>query len=152
MRGSSDDKGKLMTKADLTRIGDELGISLPQEYCDLMLSRAEELKAVTYEINGETCTWFEDSLFLNPEDVIDANRIERKPDSGTGCSFPKWWEAYFLIGTDGGGGFYCLRLNGKRGVFVIGSDSGDKPQKVAGSLDKFVEEELEQFREETEEA
>ena len=74
-----------------------------------MLSRAEELKAVTYEINGETCMWFEDSLFLNPEDVIDANRIERKPDSGTGYSFPKWWESYFLIGSDGGGGFYWRR-------------------------------------------
>jgi hypothetical protein len=122
-----------VTEADLARIEGGLGIIVPKDYRDLMLSRGAELSAA----GG-----IGDILILEPDEIIITNLIERKPDSGTGFAFPKWWRKFFLVGTDGGGGYYCLRLDRNRKVWMIGSDCGDKPTEMHGSLAEFVEEEL----------
>ena len=126
-----------MTAADLARIAGGLGITVPKDYRDMMLARGAELRTVGLG----------DILFLEPDEVIITNLIERKPDSGTGYAFPKWWKKFFLVGTDGGGGYYCLRLDRSRKVWMIGSDCGDKPTEVHGSFAEFVNKELQDYRE-----
>ncbi len=78
------------------------------------------------------------ALFLKADFIIKNNLLEREQNSGTGCAFPRWWEEFFMIGTNGGGDFYCLRLDNKPGVWVIGSDCADVPEKVADTLHEFI--------------
>jgi hypothetical protein len=58
---------------------------------------------------------------------------------GTSDAFPKWWQQFFLIGSDGGGGYYCLRLDGVPGVWMIGSDNGDQAEKKFESLAEYLD-------------
>jgi hypothetical protein len=130
-----------MTEQDLARIESRLKIALPTAYRDLVLQRSGELK----EAGG-----FDDELspfYLDPDAVIRANRQERPKDAGAGYAFPKWWHTYFLVGTNGGGDYYCLRLDDKPGVWVIGSDCGDRPTRVAPSLKAYVEKRLREHEE-----
>jgi hypothetical protein len=135
-----------MTEADVDRIGSQLGIAVPAEYRELLTSRGEEMKGLTHVLGGVTYGFFDDSLYLDAETVIETNRIERKPDSGTGYAFPGWWETFFLIGSDGGGGYYGLRLDGQPGVWMLGSDVADAEQ-VNESLAEYVEAEIARYRE-----
>jgi hypothetical protein len=121
-----------MTLADLKRIEGGLGIKVPKDYRELMLSRTADLKAAG--LGG--------ILYLNADAIIITNLIERQRDAGTGYAFPNWWKKFFLIGTNGAGDYYCLRLDRNRKVWMIGSDCGDKPLEIHGSLAEFVEEEL----------
>ena len=125
-----------MTAADLKRIEGGLGITIPKDYRKLMLSRGAELNAVGLG----------DILFLEADNVIITNLVERKPNSGTGYAFPKWWKRFFLVGTNGGGDYYCLRLDRNRKVWMIGSDCGDKPTGMHGSLVEFVEMEIPSYQ------
>lgn len=130
-----------MTEQDLSRIEGKLKITLPKAYRQLMLSRASKLKEAG-------C--FNDYLspfYLDPKEIISANQQERPKDSGTGYAFPKWWQTFFLVGTNGGGDYYCLRLDNKPGVWMIGSDCGDKPARVAPTLKAYVEERLKEHEE-----
>ena len=45
----------------------------------------------------------------------------------------------FLIGTNGGGDYYSLRLDDAEGVWLIGSDCGETPTRVAETLQQYVE-------------
>jgi hypothetical protein len=114
-----------------------------------MRTRAEELKSLTYEVRGETWAWFENMLWLEPDEVIDQNLSERESDAGTEYAFPEWSKTFFLIGTNGAGDFYCLRLKGDRKVWMIGSDCGLEPTEMHPSLLAYVESELRRYYEET---
>jgi hypothetical protein len=130
-----------MTEKDLAQIETKLKITLPKAYRELMLARASELKEAG-------C--FTDDLspfYLDPKAIISANQLERPKDSGTGYAFPKWWQTYILVGTNGGGDYYCLRLDNKPGVWTIGSDCGDKPTRVARTLNAYVDERLKEHEE-----
>jgi uncharacterized protein (TIGR02996 family) len=130
-----------MTEHDLAQMESKLQIALPAAYRALMLERASELK-------DAGC--FNDDLsafYLDPTAIISANLFERRNDSGTGYAFPKWWETYFLVGTNGGGDYYCLHLHNKPGVWMIGSDCGDRPTQVAQSLEAYVDERLNKHEE-----
>jgi hypothetical protein len=135
-----------MTQADIDRIGTLLGITVPGEYRDLQMTRAAELKGLTHELGGVTYGYFDDTLYLDADTVIETNRIERKPDSGTGYAFPDWWRTFFLLGSNGAGDYYCLRLDGQPGVWMIGSDC-EEAEQVNASLAEFVEEQLKEYRE-----
>lgn len=135
-----------MTEADIDRIETRLGIAVPAEYREFQTSRGDKLKGLTHVLGGVSYGFFDDSLYLDAETVIETNRIERKPDSGTGDAFPGWWETFFLIGSDGGGGYYGLRLDGQPGVWMIGSDVEDA-ERVNESLGEYVEQEIERYRE-----
>ena len=137
-----------MTDADLNRIEARLGIALPTVYRELMRTRAEELRGLTHEIQGVTYGWFDDLLYLDANRVIDDNLSERQPDAGTEYAFPNWSKTFFLIGTNGAGAYYCLRLKGDRKVWMIGSDCGNEPSEMYGSLAEFVEEEVRRHAEE----
>ncbi len=136
-----------MTEADMARIEAALRLSLPREYRSLMLSRADDLNTLTHEINGKTYKWFDETLYLEADQVIIANLIERRPDSGTGYAFPNWWSTFFLVGSNGAGDYYCLRLDRGRKVWMIGSDCDEKPTERYASLAEFVREQLCQYKE-----
>ena len=74
--------------------------------------------------------------------------MERQSGAGTEYAFPNWSKTFFLIGTNGAGDYYCLRLQGDRKVWMIGSDCGDEPSEMYGSLAGFIEEEVRQHAEE----
>lgn len=125
-----------MTESDLARIAAALGIELPQAYRDLMRSRGASLRE-----SGR----FDDDLSsfaMDPAEVIDCNLLERPRESGTGYVFPDWWQQFFLVGTNGAGDYYCLRLDDSPGVWMIGSDCGTQPRHVAGTLEEFVDAKL----------
>jgi hypothetical protein len=127
-----------VTDTDLNRIEAGLGIALPKDYRELMRSRAEELKGLTHEIRGVTYGWFDDLLYLDADRCIDVNLSERQPNSGTGYAFPNWSNTFFLIGTNGAGDYYCLRLKDDRKVWMIGSDCGNEPSEMYPTLADFV--------------
>ena len=51
-----------MTDANLNRIETQLGIVLPEAYCEMMCTRAQELRGLTYKVQGVTYGWFDDLL------------------------------------------------------------------------------------------
>ena len=67
-----------MTAADLKRIEGGLGITIPKDYRKLMLSRGAELNAVGLG----------DILFLEADNVIITNLVERKPNQELDMRFP----------------------------------------------------------------
>jgi|GEM_PF-654168 len=132
----------LMTERDLAEIESKLKITFPNEYRDLMLTRAETLRS---------CGCFSGDfprLFLDPAQIIEFNITEKVSDSGTQDAFPNWWREFVLVGTNGAGDFFCLRLDDTPGVWMIGSDCGDKPSLMAKSLRNFVDEAVREHEEE----
>ena len=132
----------LMTDRDLAEIESKLKIALPNEYRDLILTHAETL---------HSCGCFSGDLprlFLDPAQIIEFNITEKLSDSGTEDAFPNWWREFVLIGTNGAGDYFCLRLDGTPGVWMIGSDCGDESSLMAVSLRNFVDEAVRQHEEE----
>ena len=136
----NDLNGEAMKESDLTRIEGALGISLPAAYRDVMLTRAEELKEV-----GQRHDFFAETVFVDPERLIGANQSEREPDMGTASAFPKWWQRFVLVGTDGGGNYYCLRLEEDERVWLIGSDCGARPKKKFDSFSDFIDSTIQSY-------
>src|SRR5258708_7160101 len=102
-----------------------------------MRTRAAELKGLTVERGGVTRKWFDEnqSLYLDTAEVIKTNLWEReKGELGADYVFPGWWKTFFLIGTNGAGDYYCLRLKGDRKVWMIGTDCGENPSKMYDSF------------------
>jgi SMI1 / KNR4 family (SUKH-1) len=137
-----------VTDADLNLIEAQLGIALPNAYRELMRTRADELKGYTYEIRGEPRGWFDDLLYLDPHEVVRVNLSERQPDAGTEYAFPDWSKTFVLVGTNGGGDYYCLRLAGDDKVWMIGSDCGDQPSEQYPTLAEYVDTQIEEYHEE----
>src|SRR5262245_15665994 len=109
-----------MTEADFARIEAELGISLPDEYRRVMAASGPTLLALAQDYRGDD--YYLDSVFVTPDRVIACNLSERPETSGAGYAFPGWWRTYFMTATDGAGNYYCLRLDGGPGLWMIGSD------------------------------
>src|SRR5262249_3433319 len=122
-----------MTEDSLFLIESRLGITLPESYRALHHDHADRLQQLDW--SGEAIN----PLYLTAEHVIAPNIEERRPEMGTGCAFPNWWESFFLIGTNGGGDYYSLRLDNTEGVWLIGSDCGETPTRVADTLQQYVE-------------
>jgi hypothetical protein len=138
-----------MNNDDLNRIESELGVKLSASYRNLMLTRSDELNNLTHEVAGETRRYFEDLLFLDVDVLISTNLYVRNPkDDDTARFFPGWWHSFLLIGTNGGGDYFCLRLQGDSHVWMIGSDCGDKPTKQYESVNEFVEDCLQALQDE----
>jgi hypothetical protein len=124
-----------MTEDALKRIEGGLAISLPVEYRETMLARGAELRRLVAE-RGRSLGQF---IEASANQALITNCSERLPGMGTSEAYPKWWTQFFLIGTDGGGGYYCLRLDGVPGVWMIGSDNGDEPEKKFDSLVDYLD-------------
>lgn len=122
-----------MTEEDLRNIESRLGIGLPRVY------RAMHLENVDSLLRLDWGTEVLNPLYLTAEQLIVPNLEERKPDMGTACAFPRWWDTFVMVGTNGGGDYYCLRLDHSDGVWLIGSDCDRTPTQVAATLADFVE-------------
>ncbi|MGE3808130.1 MAG: SMI1/KNR4 family protein [Gemmataceae bacterium] len=132
-----------MTDKTLAQIEAKLKVKLPAQYGEV-IRRLAELQAAAQ---------FDDELsgfFLTAEDVITYNKLERRPDSGTGYAFPKWWKTFVLIGTNGAGDYYCLRLDNQPGLWLIGSDCGDEPTLMAADVAEYLAERIQECRAEME--
>jgi hypothetical protein len=118
---------------NLLLIESSLKIRLPESYRDLHRDQADRLEELDWSVEPIN------PLYLTAEHVIAPNVEERQPEMGTACSFPNWWQSFFLIGTNGGGDYYALRLDNTEGVWLIGSDCGASPTRVAETLQQYVE-------------
>ncbi|AMV30068.1 SMI1 / KNR4 family protein [Gemmata sp. SH-PL17] len=115
-----------MTEADFAHIETRLGITLPTEYRRVMSASGPTLLELARDYRGDN--HYVDSVFVTPERVVSYNLSERLETNGAGGAFPGWWRTYFMAATDGGGNYYCLRLDGRPGLWMIGSDCGDEPR------------------------
>ncbi len=122
-----------MTEDGLLAIESHLRIRLPTSYRALHHDQSDLLKQLDWSDEAIS------PLYLTADHVIAPNIEERLPEMGTACAFPNWWDSFFLIGTNGGGDYYALRLDNTEGVWLIGSDCGDTPTKVADTLLEYVE-------------
>lgn len=129
-----------MTPATLKRIEVKLGIKLPHGARATLGERGADLKS-TYRIRDTTYP-----AFMSPKELISTNLTERLPDSGTGYAFPGWWKSYVIIGSDGGGGYHCLRLDGKPGIWMLGSDDNDKAEPIYSTLTDYIDATLRRTR------
>jgi hypothetical protein len=151
--GTDEVPGRGFNQQDLDRIEQELQIKLPAEYREFMLTRSAELLKYTYPLRGETRWWFDSYFFaFDIKRLISENADQRQPDMAAGDTFPGWWKEYFFVGTNGGGDYYAIRLDGKPGVWFLACDGGTI-RKWAASLDDYVakcledyETELKQYR------
>src|SRR5436309_15815298 len=133
VRGQENRQGAAMDDSDLAKTATELKVRLPAEYRQILSTRSTELSELLIHYPWGPQPLFADRLYLDANRIIEVNLIERSSDSGTGAAFPAWQKQFILIGDDGGGGYYCLRLDNKPGVFMIGSDCGDRPAWKATS-------------------
>jgi len=122
-----------MNEDSLREIESRLGIALPKCYRALHQDHANRLQQLKWDDDAIN------PLYLTADHVISPNLEERQPEMGAACAFPNWWESFFMIGTNGGGDYYCLRLDNAEGVWLIGSDCEETPTQVAGTLLEHVE-------------
>lgn len=134
-----------MTETELSRIETELGLALPAEYRQVIAAKGPTLLRLASDYTREVDR--DGAVYLMVEDVINNNLRERADDSDTSYAFPEWSRTYVMIGTNGAGGFFCLRLDGTPGVWLIGSDCGDDPSRVSEDFSQHAEEYAEFFRE-----
>jgi hypothetical protein len=92
-----------MTEDALKRIEGGLAITLPAEYRELMLARGVELRQLVKERKHRLGQFIEPTA----NDALITNCSERRPGMGTSGAVPRWWERFFLVGTDGGGTTAC---------------------------------------------
>jgi SMI1 / KNR4 family (SUKH-1) len=135
-----------MNEPDLLRIEKALQISLPSEYRKFMLERSTELESYREEFCGESRSIFSDWLYLDPDEIIRVNLSDRDSHSDVADIFPNWWRTFFMYGTNGAGDYFCQRLDGVPGTWMIGSDCGVEPSLLDATLEEEVEERLEYFR------
>lgn len=135
-----------MTDNDLAQIEADLEIALPPDYREFLGSRADELRQVTVTVDGQEVPWFEDSLYLDVGHIVGVNLAQRHRNSTTTTFFPDWWKRFLLIGGDGDGNYYCLRLGRGREVWCIGTACDRMPVAIFLSLEDFVDEELQSHR------
>lgn len=133
-----------MTEGDLAEIESKLRVVLPEKYRELMLARAEILRSSGC-FKGELSRFF-----LDRDKIISFNTMERLSDSGTGDAFPNWWDEFLLVGTNGAGDYFCLRLDNNPGLWMIGSDCDDQPSLIADSLSAFIDDSVQEHQKEQE--
>jgi hypothetical protein len=134
-----------MTNEDLNRIERELEIKLPSHYGQFMVARSQELLGHTYPLRGQTELWFDSEFFgFSIDRLLSENIGQRRPDMAAGAGFPSWWKEYFFFGTNGGGDYYALRLDGTPTVYFVACDAGTiKP--YIGSLEEYVTQSLNRY-------
>jgi cell wall assembly regulator SMI1 len=142
--GSAREDAEHMTQGDVASVEQELGVHLPHEYREVLVN-SSDLRALTHVLGGVVYPVFDDSLYLEPDRLIDTNTWERKSEAATEYVFPGWWRTYFIIGSNGAGDYYCVRLDGIPGVWFLSNDSGEVNRSY-GSLGEYIAMRLEQYR------
>lgn len=129
-----------MDEKDLSKIAKKLKITIPDAYRDLMQNRNDLREMGCFD--GEYS-----NLFLDPQNIINSNLWEREKDA-VEYAFPGWWKKFFMVGTNGGGDYYCLRLDNTPGVWMIGSDCGDKPTLTNDTFREYIDQLIAEHEEE----
>lgn len=132
-----------MNDADFATIQETLGLKTPDEYRNLLAARGDEFRSLGCFADPFSV------LFADVKTVIDVNRSERM-SGAIEYSFPNWGQKFFLVGTDGAGNYYCLHLDNSPGVWMIGTDCGDRPILVADRLEPFINDFITQWKTEKE--
>ena len=102
-----------MNETQLKKIEKQFSVSLPDGYRKFLKSPPSILAAALRQDDKETRGQI--PLFLDAEYIIDANRLMRDPKHPGFFGFGPtddpvpWPEQFFIIGSDVGGNFYCIK-------------------------------------------
>jgi hypothetical protein len=131
-----------MTEEGLKRVEGGLAITLPAALRGFLSERGAELRKMNQE---DPCN-MPKQINASANDLLILNCEERRPSSALSDAYPKWWETYVLLGEDGAGGCYCVWLNGRPGVWMIGSDDDGEPTQQFESVEAYADHFLELAR------
>lgn len=132
-----------MNEAQLKRIEKQLSVALPDCYRNLLKAPPSILAAALRQEDKETPGQI--PLFLDVDSLINSNRMMRDPNHPEFIGFgptdepQPWPEQFFIIGSDVGGNFYCIKpATGTTGVYFW--HQGDTVLKrCAKDLPTFVQ-------------
>ncbi len=138
-----------MTEANVARIEAELGVTLPVHYREFVLAYPQRLRDAKMDFGSEQRPASDSFLFDAPRAVIDANRAVRKPgllvtDGETG----PWPEGYLIVGKDGGGNCWCIKLAGRsKAVWFFDHEEGvfSKQSKSLADHERYALESVAEF-------
>ncbi|MCC9604749.1 SMI1/KNR4 family protein [Blastopirellula sp. JC732] len=122
-----------MTELDVQSASDQLGFLLPKTFSAPMIS-AGDLSAVGMnpDFEGGVCTTVDD-LVGTQEAAVEAALCVHE-------EMVEWWDEYFAIAQDGGGGYYLMRRDESPEVYLMDSDWCEEPRVVSPNLTAFLEE------------
>ena len=84
---------------------------------------------------------------LDLENLIAANKDQRSDEMAAADAFPEWWKEYLLIGSNFGGDYYAIKLDGTRGVWYLACSAGEKKQ-YAKTIEECYKKSLDSYNEE----
>lgn len=102
-----------MNKTQLKSIEKKCKVALPEWYREFLLSPPSILEAVLNQEEKEGPG--QSSIFLNHEDIINCNQMMRDTSHPEHFEFgpsddpEPWPDQYFIVGSDIGGNFYCIK-------------------------------------------
>jgi len=128
-----------MTATQLASIEQRLSVRLPAEFGTVLAEHGQRLQDATYELGwSKKAKYFVDQIFLAPDQFVRVNMAERSVEA-TGRLYPGWEKSFVLVGSNGAGDFYALRLDETPGVWLIGTRCGDTPTRTQESLSGYVD-------------
>lgn len=111
-----------MNKTQIKSIEKKCKVSLPEYYREFLRSPPSILEAILKQEEKEAPG--QASIFLDVSYIIDCNQMMRDPNHpehfeyGPSDDPEPWPDQYFIIGSDVGGNFYCIKPeSGKSSVY-----------------------------------
>ena len=128
-----------MNEVDFAKMESRLGITLPSTYRTIMSREGGTLINLAEDSADAYLQKFDPIgvIFLTATALIESNLSGRR-NRDMNATFPNWHHKYVMIGTNNAGDYFCLRLDGKPGVWMIGTDCGSKPSKTSRTFKEFV--------------
>jgi len=120
-----------MTQAEIDHAEESLGFKLPATYAKFMIANGERL--------AETPNAFNGALALDVGDLTMTDMLARAAADSAVGDMPSWWDDYFAIGDDGGGGYFLMKRDGSPEVWLMDSDWQVEPSVHSPSLQAFVD-------------
>ena len=120
-----------MTQAEIDHAEESLGFKLPASYSTFMVASGPQL--------AQTPNAFEGALALDVGDLTLTDMLARAAADSAIGDMPPWWDDYFVIGEDGGGGYFLMKRDGSPEVWLMDSDWHGEPTVHSPSLQAYVE-------------
>ena len=134
-----------MNEADIVKIEDYVGLTVPESYRQLLLDYPEPLASLRW--SGIRPTSFE--LFNKSKKILQENKFVRsstfnmEDDSGETHTWPNH---FLVIGESGGGDYYAINLkNKKAAVYFWDHETGGGFAKHAPSLREHIRKIFDQY-------
>jgi hypothetical protein len=106
-----------VTESDIRRIEETLGVVLPSDYRQFLLSDADEAQRIVRELP------FRAPLWVNADEIICENQLARETSDvmtigeSEADEIP-WPDRYVVVGTNGGGDYWFVHADGgERGLW-----------------------------------